>query len=314
MPVTRTARARSSNQTAPAGFALTHPERVLWPDEGITKGDLAAHYQAVASVLLPHVRDRPVVLRPYPQGVGGASYYRQSLPASAPAWLPRYEYVAKADARPNEMLVVQNEPSLLWLVNQAAIELHPWLSRTDRPDAPDFAVFDLDILDGTLFPLALRAALLLRDELESRGVRCYPKTSGGDGIHVYVPLERGPGYAETRAWSQAVAESLRSRHPDILATDVRLADRQHKVLIDYAQNSLGRTTASVYSVRPRPGATVSTPLTWDEVEAGEVRPAGFTIRTVPARVQSLGDLFAPVLTGGQRLPEMHAEPPSKSRT
>lgn len=281
--------------------AVTHPEKVLWPGEGITKSDLAAYYRTIAPVLLPHLHDRPLVMRPYPRGVTAPSYYRQTLPATAPDWLPRYQHVAKADGRPNAMPLAQSEAVLVWLANQAAIELHAWLSRVDRPDAPDFVVFDLDVVDGSLFPLVLRVASLLREELERAGLQGYAKTSGGDGVHIYVPIARGPTFEDTRAWAVGIAERLRERHPDRVATDARLFGRAEKVLVDYAQNSLGRTTAAVYSVRPRPGATVSTPLRWEEVEAGQIRPGDFTIHTAPARVTAVGDLFAPVLAGGQGL-------------
>lgn len=281
--------------------AVTHPDKVLWPAEGITKGDLIAYYRAVAPSLLPHLHDRPLVMRPYPNGITRPSYVRQTLPRSAPAWLPRYEHIAKADGRPNLMPLVQDEADLVWLVNQNAIELHPWLSRVDQPDHPDYVVFDLDVTDAARFPLALHVAGLLHAELERLGLRSYPKTTGGDGVHVYVPITRGPDYDITRSWAEQLALRMQRAHPDLVATDARLEGRAERVLIDYAQNALGRTTVAVYSVRPRPGATVSTPLTWDEVAAGRVRPAGFTIRTVPARIAATGDLFAPVLAGGQGL-------------
>ena len=281
---------------------ISHPERVLWPEDGLTKADLVAYYRTLAPVLLPHVRDRPLVMRPFPRGIHAPGYYRQTLPKSAPAWLPRFRHVAKVDRRVNEMPVIDDLSVLLWLANQAAIEIHPWLSRIDRPEQPDVVVFDLDIERPERFPAALKVALLLRDALERRGMLCYAKTSGGDGVHVYVPIARGPRYEETRAWAQAVAEALERAYPDLVTTHLRRESRREQVLVDYAQNALGRTTVAVYSVRPRPGAPVSTPLAWDEVAAGAVRPGDFTMRTVPERVQRLGDLFAPVLVGGQQLP------------
>ncbi len=299
MPVNRAAVGDAADRPP---VTITHPDRVLWPEDGLTKADLVAYYRAVAPVLLPHVRDRPLVMRPFPRGIHGAGYYRQTLPRSAPAWLPRFRHVAKVDRRVNEMPVIDDLSALLWLANQAAIEIHPWLSRVDRPEQPDVVVFDLDIERPERFPAALKVALLLRDALERRGVRGYAKTSGGDGVHVYVPIVRGPSYEETRAWAQAVAEALARAHPGLVTTRLSRGGRQDAVLVDYAQNALGRTTVAVYSVRPRPGAPVSTPLSWDEVAAGAVRPGDFTMRTVPERIQRLGDLFAPVLAGGQRLP------------
>jgi bifunctional non-homologous end joining protein LigD len=281
---------------------VTHPERVLWPEDRITKGDLAAYYKGVADTVLQHVRGRPLVLKPYPRGIKAPAYYRQSLPKTAPDWLPRYPYTARADGAVNEMALAESEDVLMWLANQAAIELHPWLSRTDAPEQPDFVVFDLDILKPELFDQALRVALLLRGALAEMGLQGHPKTSGGDGVHVYVPIERGPDYAATRGFANALAVRLEREYPDLISTASAIAGREQKVLVDYAQNALGKTTVAAYSVRPRPGATVSTPLTWDEVEAGKVRPVDFTIRTVPQRLTQLGDLFAPVLKGSQDLP------------
>ena len=286
--------------------AVTNPDKPLWPAEGITKADLVAYERAVAPALLPHLRARPLVMKPYPNGITGKFFYRQTLPRSAPAWLPRYRYTAKADGRVNEMPVVDGEAALVWLANQAAIELHAWLSRTDRPDQPDYVVFDLDIVRPELFPRVLRVALLIREELERLGLRGYPKTSGGDGLHVYVPIERAPQYDATRAWAEELARRLGQAHPELIATESVIEGREEKVLIDYAQNSLGRTTVAAYSARPKAGATVSTPLHWDEVEQGQVRPADFTLRTVPQRLAELGDLFAPVLAGGQALPPSRA--------
>jgi bifunctional non-homologous end joining protein LigD len=293
------AEARPVTTAHPAG--VTHPERVLWPAERITKGDLISYYLTVADVVLAHVRGRPVVMKPYPQGITGKSYYRQTLPQSAPVWLSRYRHIAQAGRRANEMAVIDDERALVWLANQAAIELHPWLSRIDAPDRPDFVVFDLDVQRLELFPRALAVARLVADELEVLGLRGYAKTSGGDGVHVYVPLERGAGYDKTRAWARALAERLERRHPELVSTDSTIAGRETKVLVDYSQNSLGRTTVAAYSVRPRPGATVSTPLTWQEVKQGSVRPTDFTIRTVPDRLAQYGDLFEPVLRGGPSL-------------
>ncbi len=304
MPVTKA----STAERMPDGHTVTvtHPDKVLWPADGITKGDLVGYYRAVAPVLLPHLRDRPLVMRPFPGGIEGPSYYRQTLPRTAPAWLPRYRYTARSDRRVNAMPIVDGEAALVWLANQAAIELHPWLSRIDRPDAPDYVVLDLDVSGVERFPLALEAALLVRAELERLGLRGYPKTSGGDGVHVYVPIARGPDYETTRRWAESLALRLEQSHPALITTALRVAGRETRVLIDYAQNALGRTTVAPYSARPRPSAPVSAPLTWDEVAGGRVRPGDFTLRTMPARIAAAGDLFAPVLAGGQSLPPVVA--------
>jgi len=298
---------RGAGQAAPGPAALdaivTNPQKLLFPDAGVTKLDLIRYYQAVVPVLLPHLRDRPLVMRPYPNGIGGRSYYRQTLPKTAPPWMPRWEHVPFTGAEGNQMPLVQDAASLTWLANQAAIEMHPWLSRIDAPERPDYVVFDLDILDGALFPLALRAALLVREAVEAQGLACYAKTTGGDGIHVYIPIRRGPSFERTRDWALALSERLQGAHPDLFSTESRMEGREQLVLLDYAQNAMGKTTVAVYSVRPRPGATVSMPLIWEEIEQGRVRPGDFTIATAPRRIKERGDLFAPVLAGTAALPD-----------
>ncbi|MGH2583971.1 MAG: non-homologous end-joining DNA ligase, partial [Dehalococcoidia bacterium] len=225
---------------------MTNADKLLWPADGFTKRDLIEYYHAVAPVLLPHLRDRPLVMKPYPNGIDGRFYFRQTLPKTAPAWMPRWEHVPLADAVPNQMPMAQDLASLTWLANQAAIEMHPWLSRTDAPEQPDYVVFDLDILDAELFPRALEAALLVRQRIEAEGLSAYAKTTGGKGIHIYVPIRRGPSFDQTREWALTLAESLRDAHPALFATESRKARREHLVLIDYAQNALGKTTVAPY--------------------------------------------------------------------
>jgi len=280
---------------------VTNAAKVLFPNDQITKGDLIDYYLTVAPALLPHLHDRPLVMKPYPNGIAGRFYFRQTLPRTAPAWLPRYQHVPRVDARPNLMPLAQDPASLTWLANQAAIEMHPWLSRVDAPNEPDYAVFDLDILDPARFTLVLEAALLVRREVEQQGLPAVPKTTGGDGLHIYVPIRRGASFEQTRHWALVLATSLREAHPTLFSTESHLAGRASLVLIDYAQNGLGKTTVAPYSVRPREGAPVSMPLRWDEVERGRLRPGDFTIRTAPARLAALGDLFAPVLAGDTAL-------------
>lgn len=292
--------------TAPTGdldALVTNPAKVLWPGEGITKLDLVRYYQSVAPVLLPHLRDRPLVMKPFPNGIEGRFYFRQTLPKTAPPWLSAWTHIPRVDGKPNQMPLAQDPASLTWLANQAAIEMHPWLSRIDAPEQPDYVVFDLDIVDAELFPQVLEASLLVRDAVHDTRLTSYAKTTGGDGMHIFVPIRRGPSFDATRAWALSLAQALRERHPSLFSTESQIAGRERLVLIDYAQNALGKTTVAPYSVRPRPGATVSMPLTWEEVETGVVRPAAFTIRTAPDRIAERGDSFAPVLNGTTPLPE-----------
>jgi bifunctional non-homologous end joining protein LigD len=199
------------------------------------------------------------------------------------------------------MPLAQDLAALTWLANQAAIEMHPWLSRVDAPEQPDYVVLDLDILEPAFFPRLLEASLIVREAVERHGLAAYPKTTGGDGLHLYVPIRRGALFDDTRGWALALANALRDAHPDVFSIESKIAGRERLVLIDYAQNALGKTTVAPYSVRPRPGATVSMPVTWEDIKEGEIRPADFTIRTAPARIRERGDLFAPVLDGSEPL-------------
>ena len=282
---------------------LHHTDKVFWPDLGLTKGDLIDYYVEVSPYLLPHLKGRPFIMRPFPNGVGGRSYFRWNLPDYAPPWLHRWPYEAKTEERVIDMLVVEGLPELVWVANQAAIEMHPWLSRTDDPTHPDVVLFDLDPGPGLDFAGALRVAAWLHDLLNELNLRSYAKTSGKEGLHVLVPVERRYTFREVRAWVQGVGRRLSAAHPDAVTTDKALAKRRGRVLVDYSQNGLGKSIASAYSVRATPNAAVSMPLTWKEVAAGKVRPGDFTMLTVPKRLKKVGDLLAP-LAEGQKLPEV----------
>jgi bifunctional non-homologous end joining protein LigD len=284
--------------------AVSHLSKLFWPAAGLTKGDLLNYYRAIGPVLLPYIKDRPLVMKPFPNGAGGASYYRQNLPATAPDWLQRFQTESTSVRRTKQMPVVNDLAALIWLVNQAAIEIHPWLSRIDRPERPDVIVFDLDVTSPESFPLALAIADRLRLALEHLGLQAFPKTSGGDGLHVYVPVEREYSYRETRAWAQRLASGLASEDPTQVTTESALQGRRAKVLIDYAQNGFGKTTVAPYSVRPRLEATVSAPLTWEEVQGSTVRPQDFRLQTMSDRLARSGDLWQPLLGMRQRLPHL----------
>ena len=282
---------------------LHHTDKVFWPDLGLTKADLINYYLEVSPYLLPLLQGRPFIMRSFPNGIGGRSYYRWDLPDYAPAWLHRWPYEAKTGERVIDMLVIEGLPELVWVANQAAIEMHPWLSRTDDPTHPDLVVFDLDPGPGLDFAGVLRVAAWLHDLLDELGLRGYPKTSGKEGLHVLVPVERRYTFREVRAWVQQVGRRLATAHPDAVTTDKALARRKGRVLVDYSQNGLGKSIASAYSARATPNAAVSTPLTWREVTAGKVRPGDFTLLTMPKRLRKVGDLLAR-LVEGQKLPAL----------
>ena len=285
-------------------ISVSSLDKPYWPEDGVTKGDMLRYYRDIAPTLLPYLKDRPVTLRVYPDGTQGFSYYRRESPENAPAWLRSAPYSPRAPAPAIQVPIIEDAAGLIWLANQGAIEFHSWLSRLPDLAQPDQAVFDLDPGDEATFADVLRAALRLRETLEALGARGYAKTSGGRGLHVYLPLAPGQTFTAVRAWVKALAQRLAAASPDLIAVARGATHRGRLVTIDYAQNSIGRNTAAPYTLRARPGAPVSTPLSWEEVEAGSVEPGELTIHSVPERVSRLGDLFAPALGGGQRLPPL----------
>jgi bifunctional non-homologous end joining protein LigD len=284
---------------------LTNLDKVFWPATGITKGDLLDYYEAVAPVLVPHLRKRPFTMRRYPDGVEGKVFFQKDAPSHMPDWIQTFTTVVTTRARPREtrtirMPVVDDELGLLWMVNMGCIDMNAWYSRVDHSDRPDFVLFDLDPSSDVGFAETVEVALLVKHALDELGLRGYPKTSGSDGIHVLVPIERRYTYAQTRDFSALVAEAIAQSHPG-LATTKWVKSQRRGVLIDANQNGQGKTIASVYSVRPGPGAPVSTPLLWPEVNA-TLDPLAFTMDAVLERIRRHGDLFQPVLDEPQRLP------------
>ena len=281
---------------------VSHLEKVYWPQTGFTKGDLLGYYRQIAPVALPHLKDRPVTLRVYPQGVEGTSYYLRDCPEDAPGWLRRVQYQPKTVSHPVPLPLVDTTAGLLWFANQGAIEFHLWGSRTPDLSQPDLAIFDLDPGETVSFEAVREAALRLHDMLEQAGVLAYPKTSGGDGLHVFVPLGPGHTFERVRTWVKAVGQQLASSYPDLVALPQRGTHRGGRVTVDYAQNSVGRNTATPYTLRAHPAhPTVSTPLTWEELQNGTILPADMVPQVVLERIGRLGDLFAPILQGDRHI-------------
>ena len=289
------------------GYALAgydHPLRLsnldkrFFPD-GYTKGDLISYYASAAPVLLPHLEDRAIVMARFPDGAEASSFYEKQAPGHQPAWMPLVPIDSAHRGGVIEYVTADRPESLMWLANMGCIEIHPWLSRVRALHAPDFAVFDLDPAAGSSWDQVVTVADLLREALDYLGLRGFPKTSGSRGIHVHVPLDPVHDYARVRMFVQRVGHLLASANPENVTMDRHIPNRAGKVFIDSGQNRAGATIAAAYSVRPRPGAPVSTPLRWDELES--VDPARLTIATIWDRIARYGDLFAPVLLGGQRL-------------
>jgi bifunctional non-homologous end joining protein LigD len=281
---------------------LSNLDKPFWPDEGITKGELLAYYRDVAKVLVPHLRKRPFTMKRYPDGWQGKSFFQKQAPSHMPDWIETAAFPAstrEGEKKVIDYALVDDELALLWMVNMGCIDMHTWASRADRPERPDWVMFDLDPSEGATFEEVVRVALLVRETLHVLGLESFPKTSGSRGIHVLVPIARRHGFEEVREFAGIVAGALARAHPGLVTTEWTKAKRRG-VLVDANQNGPGKTTASVYSVRPRAGAPVSTPLHWDEVVPG-LDIHSFTMDAVLERVGREGDLFARVLEGGQSL-------------
>ena len=267
--------------------------------DGYTKGDLITYYRAVAPLLLPHLADRAIVLARFPDGADGEWFYEKQAPSHTPEWLPTFPLPSEHRGDAIDYVTAPDAEALMWIANLGAIEIHPWLSRVMAPDRPDFAIFDLDPADSASWDQVVRVAYLVNVALERLGLAGYPKTSGATGLHIYVPIEPDYEYRRVRRFVEAIGGLIVGADPDLATMEWDIPKRAGRVFIDHNQNVGGKTIASVYSVRPRPGAPVSTPLLWPEVET--VDPTSFTISTVWDRLSRHGDLFAPVLRGGQRL-------------
>jgi len=275
---------------------LTNLTKRYFPQGGPgaqSKGDLLRYYLAVAPVILPHVVERPVVLTRYPDGVGGKSFYVQRAPEHRPPWVTTCTTSIKP---PKELtfLRIEHAATLAWVANLGAIELHPWYARCSAPTKPDFLVIDLDPTEGTRFEKVRVAALHVKEALDAWGLPAFVKTSGASGLHLFVPIVRGPTQREVHGVARDVATAIAARHPRLFTTEYRIANRPRgTVLLDFNQNSAGHTLAGAYSARPTASATVSTPLTWKELREGAV-PRDFTLVTVPIRLAQRDDPWARV--------------------
>ena len=277
--------------------AITHPDKVLFPDDGITKGELAAYYDAVAPVMLPHLRRRPITMERFPDGLGGEGFLQKNVVKGFPVWLKRVEAAKKGGTV--HYPLAGDRRSLQWLANQNTITLHVWASRAPRLEHPDVCIFDLDPAHDD--PAALRTATLaLRDLLEARRRRPVVKTSGSKGFHVVVPLPRSATFETSSRLAQEVADDLVARHPTLTTLEFAKAERGGRIFVDIGRNRAGATFAAAYTVRARPGAPVSAPCTWEEVASGAVAPQTFTLRTMARRLDAVGDLWAGLVPSPRR--------------
>jgi bifunctional non-homologous end joining protein LigD len=273
---------------------LTNLDKLFWPEEKITKGNLIQYYVDIAPVLLPHIRDRAMVMKRYPHGAAGEFFFMKRAPAPRPDWI-RTCRIEHDSGNVIDFPVIDDVASLMWVINLGCIDLNQWYAACDDVDRPDYLHFDLDPGVGATWERVLECGQIVRDALEALEMPRFVKTTGSRGLHVYVPIVRGPVQKDVWTFAKALAVELASRHPALMTAEYRVAKRPRgRVLVDYNQNAWGRTLASIYSVRPRPRAPVSTPVTWKEIDQG-VRIEDFRMDNVRSRIAKVGDLWKPLL-------------------
>lgn len=273
---------------------LTNLHKPFWPKLGLTKRDLLRYYLGVAAVLLPHVKDRAMVMKRYPNGAAGDFFFMKRAPKPRPSWIEICS-IKHSSGNVIDFPMIQDLASLMWVINLGCIDLNQWYARCDDVDRPDYLHFDLDPVPGASFQKISEAALFVRTALDSLKIPCYAKTTGSRGIHVYVPIVRGPSQKQVWQFAKEFSQAVAAAAPRLLTAVYQVSKRpKGRVLVDYNQNAWGRTLASVYSVRPSPRATVSTPVSWREIERG-IGVEEFRLDNVPARIRKVGDLWKPLL-------------------
>lgn len=293
---------RSSESADIAGVRITHPQKPLWPRDGITKLELARYYAAVGPTLLRYAGGRPLTLRPFPRGVDHAGFYLKDAPGAAPAGFSTFCDVAQSTGQPVHFLVPRAVRDLVWLAQFNAVEVHPWLSTVEHPDQPDWLVVDLDPPAAARWAQAVQGAFAFKERLESAGLQGFPKLSGSTGLHLLVPLVPEHDFETVREFVAGLAAAVQRSLPDALTLEYDVADRGDRVLVDYAQNARAKNTVAPYSVRPKPGAPVAAPVTWDELRDPDLRSDSIRMRSMSERLQRVGDLLEPALRLRQRLP------------
>src|SRR3954447_4769472 len=279
---------------------LSHPDKVLFPDDGITKAELAEHYARVADAMLPHVRDRPLNLWRWNAGIDGQRVVQQDIPKGAPEWVARVRTPRRKGGE-NEHMLAQDADTLRWLANQNCITPHVWTARRDMLDRPDRLVFDLDPAEGSDFTEVRQAALAVGEVLRARGLTPYAMTTGSKGVHVVAPLRRTRPSAWVRERAGEIGNEIAEAYPDRLTTAWRKEKRDGKILVDTARNTYGQTVVAPYAVRALPGAPVATPLRWEELEEPLLQPRGWTLRTIGARLEEIGDPWAGIAADARAL-------------
>ena len=280
--------------------SLTNLDKMYWPDDGYTKGDLVQYYYEVSKYILPYLKGRPLILKRYPNGIGKLSFHQHDVD-EAPDYV-RTETLDVEEGHQVDYLVCDNIATLLYVTNLGAIERHPWHSRIQNLEHPDWCVFDLDPGEGVEYAAICEVALYLKEIIERAGLKCFAKTSGARGMHIYVPLKPVHRYEEVAAFAERIASDVAAAHPDLATIERSLKKRPRaSIYVDHMQNARGKSVVSAYSVRPKAGATVSAPLDWAEVKRAKLTPQDFTIANMCRRLEKKGDLFASVLKVKQSL-------------
>ncbi len=279
-------------------ITLTNLDKIFWPDEGYTKGDVIAYYENMYRYIIPYLKGRPESLKRTPNGIKGPAFYHKDAGENAPEWMDTYPVWSDSADKTIDYLVCNNKPALLYMANLGCIEINPWNSRTTKPDNPDYLVLDLDPSEKNTFEEVIDCASVIKEILDRAGADCYCKTSGSTGLHIYVPLGAKYDYEQARQFAQMIAQLANNQLPGTTTVERSLSKRKkNHIYIDYLQNKKGQTLCSAYSLRPKPGAPVSAPLEWKEVKHG-LDMHSFNIKTIAKRIEKKGDLFAPVLKKG----------------
>jgi bifunctional non-homologous end joining protein LigD len=281
---------------------VTNLDKLLWPQAGITKGEFIEYVIRMAPVMLPHLQDRPLTVVRFPHGIGDKSFYQKNAPKDTPEWVSRFPVYSKDSQRTIHYILANHTAALIWLANQAAIELHPWYSKVENPDSPTNIAIDLDP-SAPGFEKVRQVAFAVKEVLDELRLPSYPKTSGATGLQIFIPLQTGFRFEDTRVVTEFIGRYMVKTYPDLVTIERLVKDRGDKVYVDYLQHAPNKTLVAPYSPRPVPDAKVSAPLTWDELAAGAM-PEDFTIRSMPVRAEKLGDLFVPMAQPGIDITEI----------
>lgn len=274
---------------------ITNLDKTLWPDEGYTKSDLISYYSQVCEYILPFLKERPFVMQRFPDGIYGKSFYQKNCPSYAPEWIETFKH------KNTNYVLCNNEETLLWLANQSCIEMHVWMSTYQNELYPDYAVFDLDPMPGITFDQVIKTALLVNSAMEEFSIRGYPKTSGAEGIHIFVPVEPIYTYEEIRLFVQFIFNLVNRITPDLTTQERSIDKRSQRIYLDSLQNARGKTMASPYSLRPKEKAPASMFLTWDEIAKGGFTPSDYNIKTVLSKIEQNKDIHLSIPQDKQNL-------------